>query len=290
MKESDRIVGGQAAPVSIPWQVSMKGGCGGTILDSCTVISAAHCLDQHGVHISVGHEMRMGSTSSSTGGQVRKVSEIILNEANPFYSAVYAGYDFVIFKLDYPLEFNEDVQPACLPNPDFAPEYNSTIGDRCFTSGWGSHFFGEMGVYEYLSYVRVPMIDNEQCSAMYQNIEYFAGKQMPASVTCAGYPEGGKDACQGDSGGPLVCIVNGKAVATGVVSWGEGCATPGFPGVYGRVTHVLDWVKSNMVSNIWFKDVNELYLKIQWLFYRDVKHQIQQYQPLPLLVPFILDV
>ena len=246
MKESDRIVGGQAAPESIPWQVSMKGGCGGTILDSCTVISAAHCLAMYGAHISVGHEMRMGSTSKSSGGQVRKVKEIILNQEFPYHSVV-AGYDFVIFKLDSPLEFNEDVQPACLPTSDFFPEYDSTVGDRCFTSGWGDHYYGDWSSYDYLSYVRVPMVSNEQCSAMYQNLSYFAGKQMDDSELCAGFPEGGKDACQGDSGGPLVCNLNGKAVATGVVSWGEGCALPGYPGVYGRITQVLDWVKSNMV-------------------------------------------
>ena len=246
MKESDRIVGGQAAPASIPWQVSMDGGCGGTILDSCTVISAAHCLYEYGAHISVGHEMRMGSTSKSSGGQVRRVAEIILNQEF-LYGHVEAGYDFVIFKLDSPLEFNEDVQPACLPSSDFFPEYDSTVGDRCFTSGWGDHYYGDWSSYDYLSYVRVPMVSNEQCSAMYQNLSYFAGKQMDDSELCAGFPEGGKDACQGDSGGPLVCNLNGKAVATGVVSWGEGCALPGYPGVYGRITQVLDWVKSNMV-------------------------------------------
>ena len=47
----DRIVGGQAAPKAIPYQVSFRscqsGGChfcGGTILDEKTVMSAAHCF------------------------------------------------------------------------------------------------------------------------------------------------------------------------------------------------------------------------------------------------------
>ena len=58
----------------------------------------------------------------------------------------------------------------------------------------------------------------------------------------------GRSHCQGDSGGPFVCNDGGKAVIAGVVSWGKGCAKKKFPGVYARTTHVLDWIKSNMVG------------------------------------------
>ena len=47
MKNSFRVVGGEPAPSMIPWQVAILYGgmqfCGGTILDSCTVLSAKHC-------------------------------------------------------------------------------------------------------------------------------------------------------------------------------------------------------------------------------------------------------
>ena len=52
-------------------------------------------------------------------------------------------------------------------------------------------------------------------------------------MVCAGVPGGGKDSCSGDSRGPMVLKKSGELV--GIVSWGTGCAKPGYPGVYANV-------------------------------------------------------
>ena len=64
MKNADRIVGGQDAPSPIPWQVYKGAGCGGTILDPTTILSAAHC------YYYIGESIRAGSLTRYSGGQV----------------------------------------------------------------------------------------------------------------------------------------------------------------------------------------------------------------------------
>ena len=91
-----------------------------------------------------------------------------------------------------------------------------------------------------LRWVRVPAITNPLCNQQYTG-------SITNAMLCAGYPQGGKDSCQGDSGGPLVCQSGTNAVITGIVSWGYGCASAGFPGVYARVTYFLSWIQDNMV-------------------------------------------
>ena len=67
-----KIVGCEDAPTPIPWQVSVQTGsfhfCGATILDSNTLLSAAHCF--HPSSSPDGFSIRAGSTKTFSEGQV----------------------------------------------------------------------------------------------------------------------------------------------------------------------------------------------------------------------------
>merc|ERR1711981_517275 len=201
--------------------------------DETTVMCAAHCFDK-GQSMS-GYNIRAGvKDKGDNSGQTIEIANGVWNEEMPY---VGNNNDFIILKLSSTLTFNDNVGPACLPDPDHAPD---TKGQTCFVSGWGTLSSGGSSPSS-LQWVAVPTVTNQQCSQAYSGIT--------DSMICAGLPEGGKDSCQGDSGGPFVCRDNDKAVLTGVVSFGIGCALPDYPGVYARTTAVLDWVKANMGGN-----------------------------------------
>ncbi|CAH2237274.1 jg11240 [Pararge aegeria aegeria] len=82
--------------------------------------------------------------------------------------------------------------------------------------------------------VQVPTVSTEECNMSYGYIS----KRM----ICAGVPEGGKDSCQGDSGGPAV---GDGPIQLGIVSFGVGCARPGYPGVYSNVSSLRNWIRKN---------------------------------------------
>ena len=78
-------------------------------------------------------------------------------------------------------------------------------------------------------------------------------KAISDNMICAGYKDGTIDSCQGDSGGPLVCRHYDTSTRSfqwhlwGIVSFGYGCATNGFYGVYTKVDNFKKWISDNMI-------------------------------------------
>jgi len=246
----DRIVGGKFAPKPVPWQISIRADattghwCGGTILDKNTILSAAHCFydDSTGLQPApntdlefvVAGALKLNDNNGVQAIQVAKRVEY--KEGGNKYDHLTNNNDIIILKLKSPLTFNANVQPACLPDASFKSE-------KAVVSGWGIEKFGNAEKPNNLKYLAVNVInDNKVCLAKTKWMDF----ELMANMMCAGYLEGKQDACSGDSGGPLVSSNGGSAVLTGVVSWGQGCAKPGLPGLYTRVTNYIAWIKKNM--------------------------------------------
>jgi len=233
---SMRIVGGQETEVNeYPWQVGLvsAGGrqpwCGGTLISDRHVLTAAHCTaamgsDPSRIAVIVG-EHRIDDNQFTRIG----VSAIL---DDPLYNTQNMRYDFSILTLSQPVVLSASVSPACLPS-DLA---QSWAGQLATVSGWGTLSSGG-NQPSTLQEVDVTVQTNAQCAQVYGS-SYIGDMNICAA-------DDGKDSCQGDSGGPLVAQENGRYALIGVVSYGYGCASPGYPGVYARVTERMDWILAN---------------------------------------------
>ncbi|MEE6460774.1 hypothetical protein FKM82_001097 [Ascaphus truei] len=160
-----------------------------------------------------------------------EVEQIIIH---PLYTGSEYGNDIALLKLKTHIPYNDYQQAICLP----PKQHSFKIPTFCWITGWG--FTEEKGSpSNVLQKAEVPLISNEECQASYQH------HNITNQVLCAGYKHGQIDACKGDSGGPLTCNIDKTWYIFGVTSWGEGCARPGKPGVYTRVSEFTDWILEN---------------------------------------------
>ncbi|XP_018409305.1 PREDICTED: trypsin-like [Nanorana parkeri] len=128
-EEDDKIVGGYTcAAYSQPWQVSLNSGyhfCGGSLLNSLWVISAAHCykasmqvrLGEHNIFTSEGTEQFINSAR-------------VIRHAS--YNSRTLDNDIMLVKLASAATLNSYVRAVSMPSGCPA------AGTNCVISGWGN--------------------------------------------------------------------------------------------------------------------------------------------------------
>jgi len=231
-----RIVGGvHAHPNSWPWQVRLQadgGLCGGTLIDTRHVLTAAHCFRTPIVTQNYMVYVGMHDINQPVYGEQKIVAERIFMHEQ--YNPQTQENDMAIIRLSKPVTISDKINVICLPGPE-AHNANETV----WVAGWGTTSFqGQTSpILKQTSLHTMPA----RCGQIYAN--YNNQKQM-----CAGAHGGGRDTCQGDSGGPLMFESNGQWFLNGVVSYGRECALNGYPGVYARVSYYLPWIRSKTSS------------------------------------------
>ncbi|XP_076466712.1 trypsin-3-like [Babylonia areolata] len=235
-----RIVGGiHADRGEYPWQVSVRYQgdhiCGGTLIDSQHVLTAAHCFEDLSDYVHFW-SVAVGVTDIGyvTRSHVRTAAKVTTHAS---YRSSPSANDIALIRLSKPLDLSgPNVKAACLPTSG-----DRVAGRMCTVTGWGKTSASEQNDGDvYLREVDLPVISNALCNY------YLGDSEVTSTQLCAGFEEGGKDACTGDSGGPLVCEKDGVWIVVGVVSWGYGCAERYTPGVYTRVSRYLDWIHSTV--------------------------------------------
>lgn len=219
-----QIVGGQTVPDGkYPFMAVLDIGdaagdsflCGGTLIDPNSVLTAAHCLEGAvSVDVAVGRTVR-----SQNQGQTRFATDA-------FVPLNYNGsendrYDAAVLTLDSPVTGITPIKLATARQDGLEkPGRNLTV------AGWGTTSEGGSDS-DRMREVSVPVVSDARAAEAYGSRSYF-----PKLMVAAGAR--GADSCQGDSGGPLF-KPGATRTQVGVVSFGEGCARAGFPGVYTEV-------------------------------------------------------
>uniref|UniRef100_A0A6I8RBC3 pancreatic elastase n=1 Tax=Xenopus tropicalis TaxID=8364 RepID=A0A6I8RBC3_XENTR len=241
LEENSRVVGGtNASPNSWPWQISLQiqsgsgfsHTCGGSLIRTDRVLTAAHCVDR-----AVSYRVVVGDHNiyqNDGTEQYISVSRIV-KHANWNPNNIAAGYDISILHLSSSATLNSYVKLAQLPadNVVLAHNYN------CVVTGWGKTSTGG-SLAAILQQAPLSVVAHSTCSS-----SSWWGSSVKTTMVCAG-GDGVRSSCNGDSGGPLNCAVNGVYQVHGIVSFGSasGCNISRKPSVFTRVSAYIAWINN----------------------------------------------
>jgi trypsin len=224
------VVGGSnAAEGEFPFMASLQDGsgfafCGGSVIAPTWVLTAAHCVadgDASDLYVVTGRT----DLADTSRGQRIKVTQALVH---PAYAD--STHDAALLHLATATD-----SPA-IRLAGAADDGLEAPGAPVTVTGWGD-ILPTMGLFAptRMQKVNLNVVSDSECGQT--NIGFDGATGVCAAALL-------KDSCQGDSGGPLFATVAGTKVQIGIVSYGQSCALPKFPGVYSEVNNpaIRSWI------------------------------------------------
>ncbi|XP_013183844.2 chymotrypsin BI [Amyelois transitella] len=239
-----RIVGGSQVTTqsSFPFQAGLIATlttgwtsiCGGSLLSSTKVLTAAHCW-WDGQSQARLFTVVLGSLTIFTGGTRIETSDIVVH---PNWNTNAITHDIAMVTIKS-VSFNNNIQS--IPIPTMADVNQDFSGSTAVVSGYGKTNDAQTSfpTTSALHQTTVKVITNAVCQNSFQIT-------LHGSHLCTN-GDGGVGSCDGDSGGPLTTVWKNQRTLIGVVSFGLGdrCQS-GYPSVYTRVTAFLNWIQAHL--------------------------------------------
>uniref|UniRef100_A0A6P4EA11 Serine protease easter-like n=1 Tax=Drosophila rhopaloa TaxID=1041015 RepID=A0A6P4EA11_DRORH len=246
-----RVIGGQNAEMyANPWMVllfkDLEAKCGGTLITSRFVLTAAQCFEYSINKVRLGEYDRTTNPDCSSMGCKPPSFEIDIERLirHPSFDLETMQNDIGLVKLARNVIFSDHIRPICLL------VYQTAV--RSFTSyevtGWGKTKTNTNS--EKLQTATLINMNRVICENMF-------GDHFNESKICAGGFN--SDTCNGDSGGPLTAeLVYGqiwRIFQFGITSYGLS-SCDGLS-VYTNVTHYIDWIEDTILRDNVFRFNNK---------------------------------
>lgn len=243
-----------------PWLVfvtSLYGGvCGGSLIASDWVLTAATCLENHlftdnasEVRILLGYQW-LSSTHLAEQSKNIGVTQII---KHPHYKkTIQFDNDVALLRLAHPADLFT-FTPACLP--DFGQDFTGRAAWRVV---WGANADAPIpGSHEFIYTIsgkleekEMEIVNNNECSRLAWDNE---NQTMTNGMMCANSSlttsAGTRVHCSGPRGGPLTVDVGGQHTLIGLGSFSpRNCEKVGTVGYYANVAFFRNWIDAS-ISN-----------------------------------------